>query len=146
VLSRHALVSAAAATLHDSRPLLVPRVLQKTSTHTTDYQQLQASGDNANQFSDRAEINPQMTQQIKDTVKDFILREFLSGESPDSLDDSTPLITGGVLDSIATIKLIAFLEERFGIQIEPYEMNADYLNFLPDIAKLVSSRQAGGEA
>ena len=85
-----------------------------------------------------------MTQQIKDTVKDYILREFLPGESPDSLDDSTPLITGGVLDSIATIKLIAFLEERFGVQIEPFEMNADYLNFLPDIAKLVTSRQTGG--
>jgi len=87
-----------------------------------------------------------MTQQIKDTVKDFILREFLSGESPDSLDDSTPLITGGVLDSIATVKLIAFLEERFRIKIELYEMNADYLNFLPDIEKLVSSKQAGGDA
>lgn len=85
-----------------------------------------------------------MTQQIKDTVKEYILREFLPGESPDSLDDSTPLITGGVLDSIATIKLIAFLEEQFGVQIEPYEMTADYLNFLPDIAKLVTSRQTRG--
>ena len=86
-----------------------------------------------------------MTQEIKSAVKDYILREFLPGESPDSLDDSTPLITGGVLDSIATIKLISFLEERFAVQIEPHEMNADYLNFLPDIAKLVTSRQAGGE-
>ncbi len=87
------------------------------------------------------------TQQedMKATVKDYILREFLPGESPDSLDDSTPLITGGVLDSIATIKLIAFLEERFGVQIEPSEMNADYLNFLPDIANLVTSRQTGDE-
>ncbi len=87
----------------------------------------------------------QMTPQIKDIVKDYILREFLPGESPDSLNDSTPLITGGVLDSIATIKLIAFLEERFGVQIEPSEMNADYLNFLPDIANLVTSRQTGDE-
>ena len=86
-----------------------------------------------------------MTPQIKDIVKDYILREFLPGESPDSLDDSTPLITGGVLDSIATIKLIAFLEERFGVQIEPSEMNADYLNFLPDITNLVTSRQTGDE-
>lgn len=86
-----------------------------------------------------------MTPQIKDIVKDYILREFLPGESRDSLDDSTPLITGGVLDSIATIKLIAFLEERFGVQIEPSEMNADYLNFLPDIANLVTSRQTGDE-
>jgi acyl carrier protein len=86
-----------------------------------------------------------MTPQIKDIVKDYILREFLPGESPDSLDDSTPLITSGVLDSIATIKLIAFLEERFGVQVEPSEMNADYLNFLPDIANVVTSKQTGDE-
>ncbi|HEX2721268.1 MAG TPA: acyl carrier protein [Gemmatimonadaceae bacterium] len=78
---------------------------------------------------------------IKATIKDYILREFLPGESPASLDDTTPLITGGILDSIATVRLIAFLEEQFGAQIEPHEMNADYLNFLPDIAQLVGQRQ-----
>ena len=68
-----------------------------------------------------------MTEDIKAEVKEYILNEFLPGESPDSVDDKTPLITGGVLDSIATIKLIAFLEERYGVQIEPHEMNPDYL-------------------
>jgi acyl carrier protein len=79
---------------------------------------------------------------VKAVIKDYILSEFLPGESPDSLDDTTPLITGGVLDSIATVKLIAFLEERYGAQIEPHEMNADYLNSLPDIAALVASRRS----
>jgi acyl carrier protein len=78
---------------------------------------------------------------VKATIKDYILQEFLPGESPESLDDTTPLITGGVLDSIATVKLIAFLEERYGVQIEPHEMNADYLNYLPDIAAIVTARQ-----
>jgi acyl carrier protein len=77
---------------------------------------------------------------IKGIVKDYILSEFLPGEAPDSLDGTTPLITGGILDSIATVKLISYLEERFGIQVEPHEMNADYLNFLPDIARLVAER------
>jgi acyl carrier protein len=48
--------------------------------------------------------------QIKEDVKEFILREFLPGESPQELTDSTPLITGGILDSLATIKLVSFLE------------------------------------
>jgi acyl carrier protein len=78
---------------------------------------------------------------VKATIKDYILQEFLPGESPESLDDTTPLITGGVLDSIATVKLIAFLEERYGVQIEPHVMYADYLNYLPDIAAIVTARQ-----
>jgi acyl carrier protein len=83
------------------------------------------------------------TQQedMKATIKDYILREFLPGESPDSLDDTTPLITGGVLDSIATVKLISFLEQRYGVKIEPHEMNADYLVFIPDIAALFTTHQ-----
>jgi acyl carrier protein len=78
---------------------------------------------------------------IRGSIKDYILAEFLPGENPDSLSDDTPLITGGILDSIATVKLIVFLEESFGVRIEPHEMNADFLNFLPDIASLVEERR-----
>ncbi len=80
--------------------------------------------------------------QVKETVKDYILREFLPGENPDALDDSTALITTGVLDSIATVKLIAFLEESYGVEFEAHEMNADHLNTLPDIARIVHAKSA----
>jgi acyl carrier protein len=86
-------------------------------------------------------METQQQEDMKAIIKDYILREFLPGESPDSLDDTTPLITGGVLDSIATVKLITFLEQRYGIRIEPHEMNADYLDFIPDIAALVATHQ-----
>ena len=55
-----------------------------------------------------------MANAIKQTIKEFILDEFLPGEDPDELTESTPLITGGILDSIATLKLVMFLEERYG--------------------------------
>jgi acyl carrier protein len=78
---------------------------------------------------------------IKAAIKEYILREFLPGESAESLGDETPLISGGILDSIGTVKLIVFLEERFGVQIDPYEMDADHLNLLPDIVSLVEAKQ-----
>lgn len=90
-----------------------------------------------------------MDTSVKERVKDYILREFLPGESPDSLDDTTALITTGVLDSIATVKLVAFIEDEFGVLVEPHELNPDYLNFLPDIAQLIESKQSanpGGRA
>ncbi|HEX5839574.1 MAG TPA: acyl carrier protein [Anaerolineales bacterium] len=82
----------------------------------------------------------QSVQEIKDTVKKYILEEFLPGENPAELTDSTPLITGGILDSLATIKLVAFLEERFKIQIQAHETMIDYLDTVADIAQLVSSK------
>ena len=84
---------------------------------------------------------PVTEEEIRQAVREFILQEFLPGESPDALDDDTELISGGILDSIASVKLIVFLEERFGVQIDPHEMNADYLNSVPDIASLVAARQ-----
>jgi acyl carrier protein len=52
---------------------------------------------------------------ITEPIRNFILQEFLPGERPDALKLDTPLVTGGILDSIATLKLISFLEERFDI-------------------------------
>ena len=57
-------------------------------------------------------------EELKDTIKEYVLKEFLPGENPSELTDSTPLITGGILDSLATLKLVVFLEERFHIKIQ----------------------------
>jgi len=77
---------------------------------------------------------------ITDTVHEFILSEFLPGEDPANLTVTTPLITGAILDSLATIKLVAFLEERFKITIQAHEADADHMDTLTDITKLVTSK------
>lgn len=82
-----------------------------------------------------------MSQAIQSAIKDFILREFLPGENPDELKDSTPLITGGILDSIATIKLVLFLETEFGVTIQAHETDPEYLDTITSIAALVSSKK-----
>jgi acyl carrier protein len=78
---------------------------------------------------------------IHDIVKSFILDEFLPDESPDALEDSTPLITTSILDSIATLQLVTFLEEKFDIQIQAHETSVDHLNTLSDIVRLVASKK-----
>jgi acyl carrier protein len=78
---------------------------------------------------------------IATIVREFILREYLPGEDPEALTDRTPLITGGVLDSISTLKLVVFLEERFEITIEAHEAGVDGLNTIDDIAALVARKR-----
>lgn len=82
-----------------------------------------------------------MPDDIMQTVKDFILQEFLPGEDPEELKDDTPLITGGVLDSIATLKLVLFLEERYGVTLEAHEVDPEHFDTTAEIAKLVRSKQ-----
>ncbi|MEZ4588649.1 MAG: acyl carrier protein [Gemmatimonadales bacterium] len=76
------------------------------------------------------------------TVKSFILDRFLPGEDPANLTSSTPLITGGILDSLATLELVSFLESTYGFQLEAHEVDADRLDTLDRIAALVAAKRA----
>lgn len=81
-----------------------------------------------------------MADSIKQQVKDYIMSEFLPGESPDELTDSTPLITGGILDSIATLKLVLFMEERWRVSFEPHEVDRENLDTLELITALLRAK------
>ncbi|HSJ15974.1 MAG TPA: acyl carrier protein [Longimicrobiales bacterium] len=74
------------------------------------------------------------------TVRDYILETRLPGEKPDSLTLSTPLMSGGILDSLATLDLITFLEERYGIEFEARETDVDHLGTLADISRTVNAK------
>jgi len=82
-----------------------------------------------------------VAEDIKAALKEFILKEFLPGEDPDELTETTPLITGGILDSIATLKLVMFVEERFGVTLQAHETDAEYFDTIAAINKLVTSKK-----
>jgi acyl carrier protein len=77
---------------------------------------------------------------IEQAIKQYILSEFLAGEDPAQLTDSTPLVSTGILDSIALLKLVLHLEQSFSISLEPDEADADHLNTIGQVAELVRSK------
>lgn len=79
--------------------------------------------------------------EIRSKVHDYILREFLPGESPEELQDSTPLITGGILDSISTLKLVSYLEDTFDVVVEAHEAGVDNLDSIAQITRLITEKQ-----
>jgi acyl carrier protein len=58
------------------------------------------------------------------------------------LRDDIPLRTGGILDSLATLSLISFLEEEFDIEVEAHETDIDNFDRLGDIAAFVERKRA----
>jgi len=81
-------------------------------------------------------------KQIADRIRDFILTKYLPGESPANLRDDTPLRSSGVLDSLATIGLISFLEQEYRIEVEAHETDIDNFDRIEDIAAFVERKQA----
>ncbi|MGA9923492.1 MAG: acyl carrier protein [Isosphaeraceae bacterium] len=80
-------------------------------------------------------------EDIEKVVHGYILNEFLPGEDPRELTDRTPLITGGILDSITTLKLVVFLEEHFGITVEAHEAGVEHLDSIGQIARLIAAKK-----
>ena len=79
-------------------------------------------------------------QAARQKIKDFIMEQFLPGEDPAELTDQTPLISGGILDSIATLQLVTFLEETYKVSFEAHEVDRDNLDTLDLIVRQLASK------
>jgi len=82
-------------------------------------------------------------EEVIEVVREYLLEEFLPGEDPEALEDSMALLSSGIIDSIATTKLVLFLEERFFVRFEAHEVTVDYLNSLNDIANTILEKVKG---
>ena len=77
---------------------------------------------------------------VREQVRQFILENFLPGEDPRNLTDDTELKESGILDSLSTLKLVSFLEERFKVEFEADDLEAGNLATLTNIERLVTSK------
>jgi acyl carrier protein len=82
-----------------------------------------------------------MMNDVKETIRQFILSTYLPDESPDDLRDDTPLQTSGILDSLAALGLASFVQQQFGIELDIYETSVERFNRIEDIAATVARKQ-----
>ena len=78
---------------------------------------------------------------VAGTVRQFILCTHLPGESPDTLSDDTPLQSSGIIDSLAAVGLIAFLEKEFQIELDVYDTSIERFDTIHDIASTVAAKR-----
>jgi acyl carrier protein len=78
--------------------------------------------------------------QIIQTVRQYLLQTHLPGEDPANLTPTTELLASGILDSLATLELVSFLEKQFAITLEAHEVDAENLGTLSAIATMVQSK------
>jgi acyl carrier protein len=83
------------------------------------------------------------TDSMEDKIRQFILTEFLPREKPENLRNDTPLRTSGVIDSVATLRLVTFVEEQFGIRVEAHEASVENFDSVDSIAAFIQSKMAG---
>ena len=74
-------------------------------------------------------------------IERFILDDLLAGQR-ESLGPEEPLFSSGTLDSLGTLRLITFLEERFGLQIGDGEVGDENFGTLARLVAFVDRKLA----
>jgi acyl carrier protein len=87
-------------------------------------------------------MNASDMEAVKQTLRNYIMEEFLPGEDASQLQNDTGLISGRILDSLATLQLTQFLQDRFDVEVRPEEMTEEYLDSIDRIADLIASHKA----
>ena len=79
-------------------------------------------------------------QDIKKTVREYILQNFLMGDMGVQLEDDQSFLDHHILDSTGFIELVTFLETTWKFRIQDEEMIPENLDSLDNIERFVRSK------
>jgi acyl carrier protein/D-alanine--poly(phosphoribitol) ligase subunit 2 len=76
---------------------------------------------------------------MKDMILDYIRNEYLEEDDDDvELDEATPLISSGIVDSFSMVSLKTFLEKKFEIKLSDEEATPEAFDTVNSIVQLVN--------
>jgi acyl carrier protein len=82
---------------------------------------------------------------MKEMILDYIRDEYLDEDEDDvELDENTPLISSGIVDSFSMVSLKRFLEKKYDISIPDAEATPEAFDSVAKIITLVERHQKGG--
>jgi acyl carrier protein len=96
----------------------------------------------------RSNVRPSMTEHpaperihVLAEIRTFVANWFRDGRE-DGLEDDTPLVTSGIVDSAGVIEVVEFLEQRFQVRVEDTDVSLANCNTLRGLAELVEGRMS----
>lgn len=74
-------------------------------------------------------------------LKDYFVQDVLDGREF-GLDEHTPLLEWGVINSLEIVRLLSFIQKTFGVDIPADQLTADRFVDISSIADLVVEQAA----
>ena len=75
--------------------------------------------------------------ELKDRLKQFIITEVNPERNLEGLEDDEPLLESGIIDSLGVLKILAFLDEEFGIDLSADQIKVEKFKNIRSICALV---------
>ena len=83
-------------------------------------------------------MNNDKRKALEEEILEYVRNEFLDDEEDEEeLDASTPLISGGIVDSFSMVSLKRFLEKKFNIQTPDTEATPEAFDSVDNILNLL---------
>lgn len=79
-----------------------------------------------------------MSDDVKQMIIDYVKKEYLEEDSEEEVDENTPLISSGIVDSFSMVSLKTFIEKKFNIKIPDEKATTeafDSVNKIIDLLK-----------
>lgn len=78
---------------------------------------------------------------MKDAILEYVKNEYLDEEDLEDmeLDENTPLISSGIVDSFSMVSLKLFLETKYSVKIPDDQASPEAFDTVTSIIKVVNS-------
>lgn len=80
--------------------------------------------------------------EVKESVRQYIIENFLFGDESPLESDSMSLLDGGIIDSVGVMELVAFLEQDFGLTIADEDLVPENLDSVDNLTGFIGRRKA----
>ncbi len=75
--------------------------------------------------------------ELKDTILDYVKKEYLEEDDDREIAYDTPLISGGIVDSFSMVSLKRFLETKYSIQIPDAKATPEAFDSVNNIIRML---------
>ncbi|MBD3160882.1 MAG: hypothetical protein GF346_01875 [Candidatus Eisenbacteria bacterium] len=79
--------------------------------------------------------------EMEETILQYVKDEYLEEDDDMEVDNDTPLISSGIVDSFSMVSLKTFLEKKYKIQIPDAKATPEAFDSVHKIAALVREHQ-----
>ena len=72
-------------------------------------------------------------------LKEYIREELMNGSNGE-LDEAENLLAAGIIDSLGILRLVSFVEEKFGIEVPDEDVTIDTFQSVKSMSDYVASQ------
>jgi acyl carrier protein len=80
---------------------------------------------------------------LESVINDYVSKELAQDASLLPLGNATSLLETGILDSLSLLKLVVFIQERFGIVVDDVDLVPENFDTVDAICAYLRSRDGG---